>query len=263
MARRYDAQTTTFSPEGRLYQVEYAMAALQNAPACVGILAKDGVCIAAEKKITAKLLAPAKSSEKMYKIDEHVFTAVAGLTADANILINFARVIAQKHKYKYGADMPVESLVQVLADYKHSYTQQGGLRPFGVGFLFAGWDKHHGYQLYQSDPSGNYSGWKATAMGMNSQSATSTLKSDYKEDMTLAEAEALAVRILTKAMDTTNPSAEKVEVMTLQRAEVTPGRGQELVQRYLTSAEVDALITSTVAPASGAGPSASSTSGNV
>lgn len=112
--------------------------------------------IAVEKKVSSKLLAPTKGSEKVYKVDDHVFAAVAGLTSDANILINYARLAAQRYKFQYEEDQPVEQLVQLLCDYKHSYTQYGGLRPFGVSFLYAGWDRHHGYQLYQSDPSGNY-----------------------------------------------------------------------------------------------------------
>ena len=106
-----------------------------------------------------------KTAEKMYKLDEHLACAVAGITSDANILINSARIAAQRYTFTYGEPMPVEQLVQSLCDTKQGYTQFGGLRPFGVSFLFAGWDSVHGYQLYQSDPSGNYGGWKATAIG--------------------------------------------------------------------------------------------------
>ena len=90
---------------------------------------------------------------------------VAGLTADANILIQRARVSSQRYLHDFQEPMPVEQVVRTVCDYKQAYTQFGGLRPFGVAFLFAGWDKHHGFQLYQSDPSGNYSGWKATVIG--------------------------------------------------------------------------------------------------
>ena len=112
--------------------------------------------VVTEKKVSSKLLAPTKSSEKIYKVADHVFTAVAGLNSDANILLNSARLTAARHQYTYAEDMPVEMLVQQLSDYVHGYTQSGGLRPFGVAFLYAGWDRHHGYQLYQSDPSGVY-----------------------------------------------------------------------------------------------------------
>lgn len=171
MARRYDSSTTTFSPEGRLHQVEYAIEAINNAGTCVGILASDGIIMASERRVNSPLLAPAKVSEKTYKISGHVTTCVAGLTADANILIEEARLSAGRYFHKYQCPMPVEQLVEHVCNYKQAYTQYGGLRPFGVAFLFGGWDSEYGFQLYQSDPSGNYSGWKATCIGANNQAA--------------------------------------------------------------------------------------------
>ena len=132
------------------------MAATGTAPSAIAIQTKEGIVMAVEKKITSKLLAPPKSSEKLSIIDKHVLAAVAGQTADANILINYARLAAQRYKYTYQEPQPVEQLVQLLCDQKHYFTQYGGLRPYGVAFLYAGWDKHYGYQLYQSDPSGTY-----------------------------------------------------------------------------------------------------------
>lgn len=236
MARQYDSRTTTFSPEGRLFQVEYAIEAINNAAAAVGLLTDDGVVLATEKVVVSKLLAPPKTSEKVYRIDEHVMSAVAGLTADASILINFARVSAAQHKFKFRSPQPLEQLVQRVCDEKHVYTQYGSLRPFGVSFLFAGWDKYHGFQLYHSDPSGNYGGWKATAIGSNFQSAQSTLKAEYKDGMDLEEGLKLAVKTLTKTMDTTSPTSEKVELATLKLVD------GKVVQTLLKADEVDALI---------------------
>jgi 20S proteasome subunit alpha 3 len=212
MSRRYDSRTTIFSPEGRLYQVEYAMEAISNAGAAIGVLAKDGVVLAAEKRVTSKLLATTKSTEKMYKIDDHLACAVAGIMADANILINTARLQAQRYTLAYQEPMPVEQLVQSLCDTKQGYTQYGGLRPFGVSFLFAGHDSNFGFQLYMSDPSGNYGGWKAGAIGANNQAAQSMLKQDYKDDITREEAVQLALKVLSKTMDSTTLSAEKLEL---------------------------------------------------
>ena len=130
--------------------------------ACVSL---DGVVLAAEKRVVSKLLAPSKTSEKTYSIDDHAACLVAGLTADANILIQRARLSSQRYLHDYQQPMPLEQMVKEVCDYKQAYTQYGGLRPFGVAFLFAGWDKNYGFQLYQSDPSGNYSGWKATVIG--------------------------------------------------------------------------------------------------
>jgi len=218
MARRYDSRTTIFSPEGRLFQVEYAMEAINHAGTAVGILAKDGVVLAAEKKVTSKLLEQSGSAEKMYKIDDHIAAVVAGITADANILINNARTSAQRYMFQYQEPSPVEGLVQSLCDLKQGYTQFGGLRPFGVSFLIAGWDKHYGFQLYKSDPSGNFGGWKATSIGAGHQDAASTLKSEYKEDeMTLKEALALAAKVLSKTMDSTHLGPDKLEFATLTR----------------------------------------------
>ncbi|XP_027336973.1 putative proteasome subunit alpha type-4-B isoform X2 [Abrus precatorius] len=170
MSRRYDSRTTIFSPEGRLYQVEYAMEAIGNAGTAIGILSKDGVVLVGEKKVTSKLLQTSTSTEKMYKIDDHVACAVAGIMSDANILINTARVQAQR------------------------------------------WDKNFGFQLYMSDPSGNYGGWKAGAIGANNQAAQSILKQDYKDDITREEAVQLALKVLSKTMDSTSLTSEKLEL---------------------------------------------------
>ena len=195
MARRYDSHTTTFSPEGRLYQVEYAMEAISHAGAAVGVRTEFGVVLAAEKKILSKLLETTVASEKMHKLDEHVAVAVAGINSDANILINSARLSAQRFAMTYSEPIPVEQLVEQLCDQKQGYTQYGGLRPFGVSFLFGGWDKNCGFQLYQSDPSGNYAGWTATAIGANSQAAQAILKTDYVEGMTIMDARKLAIKV--------------------------------------------------------------------
>lgn len=217
MGSRYDNRVTTFSPQGRLQQVEYAMEAISQAGSAIGILAADGIVLAAEKRITSKLLDVRKSTEKIHKIDDHCAVAVAGITADANILINHARLEAQRYTFGFRETIPIEQLLMRICDLKQSYTQYGGLRPFGVSFLFAGWDQHFGFQLYQSEPSGVYSGWKAQAIGANTQSAQSIFKTDYKEDMKLDDALLLAIKVLSKTMDTTSPTPDKVEISTVTR----------------------------------------------
>merc|ERR1712000_186435 len=154
MARRYDSRTTIFSPEGRLYQVEYALEAISHAGTALGILAQDGIVLAAERKVTSKLLEQDTSAEKLYILNDNMICAVAGMTADANILINYARQAAQRYLLTYNEDIPCEQLVRRLCDLKQGYTQHGGLRPFGVSFIYAGWDNRRQFQLYQSNPSG-------------------------------------------------------------------------------------------------------------
>lgn len=223
-----------------MYQVEYAMEAISNAGAAIGILAKDGVVLAAEKKITSKLLdthAVGVRREKMYKLDDHIACAVAGLTADANILINSCRLAAQRYYFTYQEPMPVEQLVQTVCDTKQGYTQFGGQRPFGVSLLYAGWDDHYGFQLYRSDPSGNYGGWKAVAIGAGHQAAQNQLKQDYSEDLDLEAAVKLVVKVLSKSMDT-SLQTDKVELSTLSK---DPATGK-VVQKIFEAAELKPIL---------------------
>ena len=197
--------------------MEYAIEAINNAGTCVGLQCVDGIVLAAEKRTLSKLLAPSMTSEKTYTIDNHIVCLVSGLTADANILVNEARMGAQRYLHQYQQPIPLEYSVKDICNYKQAYTQYGGLRPFGVAFLYAGWDKNYGFQLYQSDPSGNYSGWKATVIGQNNQAGKSLLKTDYKEESTVDASVKLAVQILLKTMDASSPSAEKIELSTMKR----------------------------------------------
>ncbi|XP_029678996.1 proteasome subunit alpha type-4 isoform X2 [Formica exsecta] len=237
MARRYDTRTTIFSPEGRLYQVEYAMEAISHAGTCLGILANDGILLVAEKRNTNKLLDEVFFSEKIYKLNNDIVCSVAGITSDANVLTNELRLIAQRYLLQYGEAIPCEQLVSWLCDVKQAYTQYGGKRPFGVSILYMGWDKYYGYQLYQSDPSGNYGGWKATCIGNNSAAAVSSLKQEYKEgETTLKDAMALAIKVLSKTLDMNKLSAEKVEMAILTR------ENGKTKTKILPANEVDALI---------------------
>lgn len=219
MARRYDSRTTIFSPEGRLYQVEYAMEAIGHAGTCLGILATDGIILAAERRNTNKLLDEVFSNEKIYKLHDDMACSVAGITSDANVLTNQLRVMAQRYVLVNNQSIPCERLVSWLCDIKQGYTQYGGRRPFGVSILYMGWDDYHGYQLYQSDPSGNYGGWKATCIGNNGAAAVSILKQDYKDDITLDKALDLAIKVLSKTLDTTKLTADKIEIATLTRVD--------------------------------------------
>ena len=142
---------------------------------------------------------------KMYKIDDHIFAAISGLVSDANFLIDAARHACQSYLYTYKQNIPVEQLVQNLCEEKHQYTQFGSYRPFGVSLMYAGYDKLRGYQLYCSDPSGNYFAWKAHATGMNNVNAITILKSDYDEEISLQDALKLAVKVVAKTIDTHDP----------------------------------------------------------
>mmetsp|Transcript_11048 Transcript_11048/g.16839 ORF Transcript_11048/g.16839 Transcript_11048/m.16839 type:complete len:259 (+) Transcript_11048:135-911(+) len=237
MSRRYDQSTTTFSPEGRLHQVEYAIEAINNAGTCVGLQSSEGIVLAAEKRTVSKLLEPSKTSEKTYIIDDHVSCLVAGLTADANILIHQARLGSQRYLYNYQEIMPVEQVVKSVCNYKQAYTQFGGLRPFGVAFVFAGWDRYYGFQLYQSDPSGNFSGWKATVIGQNNQAGKSILKTDFVENNSIDANLKLSVKVLLKTLDSASPSPDRIELSVLRK-----GVDDKITHTILSDAEVQYLI---------------------
>lgn len=236
MSRRYDSRTTIFSPEGRLYQVEYALEAINHAGTAIGVMGKDGIVLAAERKVTSKLLEQDTSAEKMYALNDNTLCAVAGMTADAGILIDFMRSSAQQYLKVYNQDIPIETLVRRVCNVKQGYTQRGGLRPFGVSFIFAGYDESYGFQLYTSNPSGNYSGWKATSIGANNSSAETLLKQDYKDDMTLEEAKKLALKVLSKTTDSSKLTSEKVEFATVTQAD------GKLKLRIWKPAEIDKLL---------------------
>jgi 20S proteasome subunit alpha 3 len=191
------------------------MEAINHAPGALGILCQDGILLATEKRQTSKLL-DVQRSEKLYQIDKHICCAIAGITADANTLIESAREAAQAHRARYSVPVPVEVLVRSLADVKQSYTQFGGLRPFGTSFIICGWDDHLGYQLYQSDPSGNFNAWIATAVGHNSSAALAVLRSDCKSDLSLHQATDLALKVFEKTVDASALSADKLDFATFK-----------------------------------------------
>ncbi|KAL0214310.1 hypothetical protein P9112_006494 [Eukaryota sp. TZLM1-RC] len=237
MAHRYDSRTTIFSPAGRLFQVEYAMEAISHTGACIGVLSKDGIVLVAEKKVAGQLLDTSRP-EKLLTIDGHVGAAVAGMTADANVLVQAARTAAQRYLFAYQEPVPIEYLVRRVCDVKQSYTQFGGLRPYGVAFLYAGWDKRHGFQLYQSDPSGNYTGWHATAIGNNSSGALTMLRSEYQENCTLEQARDLAMKVLAKTVEAVSLTSDKIEVALLSK----PTEDGPVEFRTYNKSEVEELI---------------------
>lgn len=202
----------------------------------IGVLAKDGVVLAGEKKTTSKLLDQAKQQEKIFQLNNQLFCAVAGLTSDANVLIQKLRVHAHRHMFKYQESCPVEDLVTSICDTKQGYTQFGGLRPFGVSFLVAGYDDFHGFQLYNTDPSGNYSGWKAYAIGQNNNNAQQMFRQDWNENLSLQESLELAAKVLVKTMDTATPNSEKIEMGVIEMTDKGPQ------YRLLKDAEINKLM---------------------
>ena len=202
----YDRGVNTFSPEGRLFQVEYAIQAVKLGSTAVGIRTAEGVVLAVEKRLTSPLL-NADSVEKIMEVDSHVGAAMSGLIADARTLVDHARVEAQNHRFTYDEPMQTRALTQAVCDLALSFGEDGEgegtkmSRPFGVALLVAGYDAVDGPQLYYADPSGTFAEYKAKAMGSGGEGAQSNLQEAYSEALTLAEAEGLALATLKQVME--------------------------------------------------------------
>ena len=194
----YDRGVTTFSPEGRLFQVEYAIEAIKLGSTAIAIQTQEGIVLAVERRTQSPLMIPS-SLDKIMEIDSHVACAVSGLTADAQSMVEHGRVQAQNHFFTYNESMPVRSLTQSLCALSANFgtdDEDSMSRPFGVALLVAGHDVDNGYQLYHTDPSGTWTAYKAKAIGSGSEGAQTTLQEEYKDDMTLKEAENLALSTL-------------------------------------------------------------------
>lgn len=191
----YDRTIAVFSPDGRLFQVEYAKEAVKRGTTCIGIAFKDGILLATVKP-SASLIVP-ESVEKIFQIDDHIGTVASGLLADARVLVNQARVRAQVHKITYEEAVDVWTTARVIGDRMQISTLYAGLRPFGVSFLIGGVDKV-GTHVIESDPSGMLYEWKAYAIGRGGIIANKILKQRWKADLTEKDAIRLAVDIIEK-----------------------------------------------------------------
>ena len=190
----YDRAITIFSPDGRLFQVEYALEAVRRGWTALGIRCTDGVVLAVEKKKISPLIDPS-SMEKILKIDDHVGATFAGLSSDARILVDRARQEAQITRMLYDETVDVEVLTKKVSEVKQIYTQHAGVRPFGVALLIAGVDKF-GARLFMTEPSGAYAGYFAVAIGAGSQSATEFFEKNYHQDIDIDSAITLALKAL-------------------------------------------------------------------
>jgi proteasome alpha subunit len=225
----YDEASTIFSPDGRLYQVEYAREAVKKGSTTMGFKWKDGVLLLAHKPETSTLV-NLGSLEKIYQIDDHIACATTGLIADGRHLVEIAREEAQWNKLRYEEPISVKDLVDILGEYEHMYTRFDGVRPFGVVLLIGGVDDK-GKHLFSTDPSGAYLGYKAVCEGRKSADAMNQFTKSYASDISFNQALALGLQTLKKI--TKKPvNTDMVEVAIIDNKEGFSKVSPEALKRF-------------------------------
>ena len=228
----YDRAITMFSPDGRLLQVEYAKKTVKQGSTAIGMSCKDGVLLVTDKRIVDKLIIP-DSVEKIWKIEDHIMITAAGIISDARVLIDRAQVRAQQHMVTYDSPIDILAIVRDLCNLKQICTQSGGLRPFGVSLLIAGID-NGSPKLYETDPTGIYFRYKATAIGEGENEIEEILYKEYKETMTIDEGLRLAINALKKVLEE-NIKPERIDAAYIKMGEnkftkVTKKKIQDLMK---------------------------------
>lgn len=222
MAGSYDRAISLFSPDGHVFQVDYASEAVKRGTCAVGVKGKDVAVLGCEKKSAMKLQDTRITPSKIGMIDNHVCFAFAGLNADARILIDKARVEAQSHRLTVEDAVSIEYITKYVAGVQQKYTQSGGVRPFGISTLIIGFDPaDETPRLYQTEPSGIYSAWKANAIGRSSKTVREFLERNYKEDMDRSQAIHLTIKSLLEVVQT---GARNIEI-----ALMAPGKNVDLL----------------------------------
>lgn len=231
----YDSAITVFSPDGHLFQVEYAQEAVKKGSTAVGVRGKDVVVLGVEKKSVAKLQED-RTVRKICLIDNHVVMAFAGLTADARILISRARLECQSHRLTVEDPVTLEYITRHVATLKQSYTQSNGRRPFGISCLIGGFDYDGTPHLYQTDPSGTYHEWKANVVGRSAKSVREYLEKNYSAEA--VETEKGAVKLAVCALlEVVQSGGKNLEVVLMRRGEPMKIMDVAEIEEYVTAIE--------------------------
>jgi proteasome alpha subunit len=231
----YDRTIAVFSPDGRLFQVEYAREAVRKGTPTVGIKFKDGVILLVDKRITSRLVEPA-SVEKIFEIDEHIGCTTSGIVADARVLVGRARMDAQINKVTYDQLIGVETLVKKICDFKQTYTQYGGVRPFGAALMIGGVDDS-GPHLFTTDPCGSSLEYKAVSKGLGESLTMEYLEKNYREGMSKDEGIILGIKAL-KAAAKEKLSLESIDIVMVDTEKKFYRLTKEKISEYAEKAKI-------------------------
>lgn len=195
----YDRAITMFSPDGRLLQVEYAKKTVKLGNTAIGMVCKDGILLVADKRIADKLVV-LDAIEKIFQIDDHIIATASGIISDARVLVERSQIKSQQHKVTYDTPIDIISVVKDICNLKQLCTQSGGLRPFGVSLLIAGVDENVP-KLFETDPTGIYNQYMATAIGEGDTEIKEILYKEYKEDLSIEEGLKICIHALKKVLN--------------------------------------------------------------
>ena len=238
-AQMYDSAATMFSPDGRIYQVEYAREAVKRGTTAVGVVYTGGAVLLVDKRITSKLI-EAHAVEKIFKIDRHIGVASSGLVGDARMLVARARAVAANNRVVYAEPIEVNVLVKDLSDIMQAYTQNGGVRPFGAAFLMAGVDPDGTVRLYETDPSGAVVAYKASAIGVGRAPAIEHLENEYRLPMDQDAAIRLGLKALYRHTDSSQTTVGGEPTVDVSLVTVKEGYRQlaaDEVKRHLQASQ--------------------------
>eukprot|EP00924_Labyrinthula_sp_SR-Ha-C_P004497 snap_masked-scaffold_1-processed-gene-2.13-mRNA-1 protein AED:0.33 eAED:0.33 QI:0/-1/0/1/-1/1/1/0/249 len=200
----YDSALTTFAPDGSLYQVKYAFEAVQKGKAVVAVRGKNCIALGVERRVTAKL-EDDSSEQKIANLDTHLLVGFSGLSADARVLIDRARVEAQSYRLTVEDKPSIEYMAKWVSSLQQKYTQRGGVRPFGVSIVIAGFSVEGEPMIYKTEPTGNYMAWRACAIGNKSEETNDFLKKEYKENMEKDQVVRMCVESLLQVVEEDRP----------------------------------------------------------